>query len=665
MLHDGDNDKVILNNVSDTETNYRAMNDEGRDRMSSISSKARREVSGAFEHRNPNTFSEEDWERIHLLDDYDTNLNGSLNPDYVQLKSKMQSELGIHVKVVPTQEGLSAETIDARFRFIPVPPDVVQRRVETVLENEEECRKRTRENIYCLKDSICEDIITKHGDEILCKIRCVAILQAPQTFQDHHGDCRLYLTKSVRDGISFHRIFFYVYGESAKYEAEENTEVIHKQWIELFENMTFLNVRQEYGFQSHWTHLSRRDVTSEFLTIPMDEVLTIHHRVCDYLEMRQFTKNEDKKEKEHRVGHCKDCPSCHELCSCSCKWFECCPTSFLNMKFWKWRMQEELVSDLPTLLCKYKKTVSTKPNVPVYDPYKEKTMLMTSNIETETSFRRYHTINITCMDNFEIGRKYRTVIVLHPDEPTITAMDFVCQANHLIDVVQDRKFRMIQQLDPNAVRTNQPGVLGFGGGSVTPEITYRTWIERMYLLSRNPYYDNTHLNPRLLRFYQDLFAGGLYVEVEISRVYYYNLIVVTILSIIGMIVSFNAAAAAASSSKGIYAVTGLFSLFHGGNRVYNLQFSEYKNSTLYKDATVVLSSFILAGVVGNSGGDPSTVLALVFQGLLSMFGAGYQIYKFLDEHGALASNTAAAASSSMGSSWLSSLGPFAEWFHRY
>lgn len=573
-----------------------------------------------------NIFSESDWENLHLLSDYDPTLNGSLNPRYVSLKAKMQNELGI--SAVVREDGKVSKLKGTKYEYIHVPPSVVDGRVERILANEQEVLTKTRENNYYMPDNTCDDIITKHGEEILCKIRCVAILNSPQTEQDHHGDCRLYLTRHKRDDIIFHRIYFYAYGEAARYEAEESTEVVHKQWVELFENMTLLNVHEKYGLESHWTHTARRDVLAEFLTVSLDDVLSLHHRVCDYTEMRVFAKNDNVKDSQTIIGDCsKGCASCCpslDCCSTSCAaCLSCFPKEFAMFKLWKWSLKEERRIDLNSLICKEEKVLSTQPDTMVYDPHRKESMKMVSEIEKKTSSRRYHTLNLTCLDGFEVGRKYRTVIVLHPDEPTSQAIDFVCQVNSVIDEILDRKFKSF------ATHKGGGDIEAGGGGG---ELAYRNWILHLAMQNRRPFEENINLQARVRKLLGDIFSGGLYIEMEVSWPYYYNLILLIFFSFIGMIVCFAAAA-----SNGLYAVNGIYGLLHWGNRLYNLQHKEYTASTLYKDVFVAFMGLLLAGISASLGPVNSTEAAgagfTFMQAFFSFFGAVYQLYLYLQKRG--------------------------------
>jgi hypothetical protein len=56
--------------------------------------------------------------------------------------------------------------------------------------------KTLRQDNYILENDVCDDILTRNGEEVISRLQCVGILNAPQTGEDHFGDCRLYLTKS-------------------------------------------------------------------------------------------------------------------------------------------------------------------------------------------------------------------------------------------------------------------------------------------------------------------------------------------------------------------------------------------------------------------------------------------------------------------------------------
>jgi hypothetical protein len=557
-----------------------------------------------------NIFSDEDWEKIHLLEDYLPPINGALNKEYIDLRAKMQNELGISVST--NEEGKQMKLKDVYSKFVHVPVEVVKDRTSRIMENETLNLQIARENKYYIADKTCDEIITKHGEEILCKIHCVAILNAPQTGQDHHGDCRLFLTRAVRNNVPYYRIFFYAYGEAALYDAEESTEVRHKQWVEIFQNMVCLNVRSNYGLQAEHNHRVRRDVLAEFITVGVDDVLGIHHRVADYFDIKRLSKYEavrEEKESKYLEAKC-----CFDMCGITCpenytECLTCCPKEFMNIQFWKWSLHEEKRIDLSAMVCREETKVEQLPEVILYDPYKQHTVPMKSDTETRTTSRRYHTLNLTCIDPFETNRKYSTVIVLHPDAETSGAMEFMCQVNVLLDEVRARKFARF-------------------GSDKDGELSYHKWLSTMKVDERHPFEEYQDVQAQIKNLLMDLWRGGLNIKIEVSWPYYYNLILLIVFSFIGMIACFVAA-----TFNGIYAVNGVYSLLHWGNRIYNLNQREYVATTLYKDVFVAFIGMVLAGIVAAMSPENSTEQAgtafTFLQAIFTAAGAAYQLYLHL------------------------------------
>lgn len=556
-----------------------------------------------------NIFTEEDWEKVHLLEDYVPLINGALKKEYVDLRVKMQTDLGADVSTKNT-DGQQVRLKDIQPGFVHVPVDVARARADRIMESEKACLEKVRENKYYIADQTCDEIITKHGEEILCKINCVAILNAPQTGRDHHGDCRLFLTRTVRNDIPYYRIYFYAYGEAAKYDGEESTEVVHRQWVEIFRNMICLSVRTKYGLKADYSHTVRRDVLAEFISIAVEDVLGIHHRLADYLQMRRLSKYESVREEHAKY---LDASCCNDLCSCcacggpSCCCAPCCPFSY--DKLWKWTMHEERRIDLAAMVCREEKTVEHQPEVLLYDPVKQHNVPMAVDTECRTSSRRYHTLNLTCIDSFERHRKYRCAIVLHPDAPTNGAMDFMCQVNRLLDEVRTRKYAAF-------------------GSEKDGELAYHRWVAHMPVDGRKPFEEHTNMFAQVRQFVNDLISARLNIYIPISWPYFYNYVPLIFFAFFGMVVCF-----AVSSSGGIFGVMGAFSLVHGAYRVYTLRETMYVQTALYVDIVVVVLGTLLAAIGGStasvsSAGQAGAVFTLL-QALFTFWAATYQVYLYL------------------------------------
>lgn len=65
-------------------------------------------LSSRYEH-----FSDEDWEKLLLLNDYIPNCNGTLQEDYVKLKAKVSSFIFASVSAFWSQLKVAVESLDA------------------------------------------------------------------------------------------------------------------------------------------------------------------------------------------------------------------------------------------------------------------------------------------------------------------------------------------------------------------------------------------------------------------------------------------------------------------------------------------------------------------------------------------------------------------------
>jgi hypothetical protein len=71
-----------------------------------------------------NIFTSQEWEKIHLISDYNPNINGTLNPEYVSLRAKMQTDL--NVKIDAQENSAKVEISSKANVFTPVPAEIIE-----------------------------------------------------------------------------------------------------------------------------------------------------------------------------------------------------------------------------------------------------------------------------------------------------------------------------------------------------------------------------------------------------------------------------------------------------------------------------------------------------------------------------------------------------------
>lgn len=417
------------------DTIYVAMQDEHIDETTPLNSETR--------------FNEEDWMKLQAIPSYVPRVNGHLNPDFLEVRVKMQTELGLEGSI---EEDGKFNKKEAVRTFVDVPVRVQEARINRILELDNKCLEEARNKLTYVNDAENEEILKRNGEEILFSMKCCAILNSPDTHEDHKGDCRMYLTRrcsasphGTGTGEShppnkyyFYRLYFYAHGESANYSANEISESVDRQWVEFFENLTFLKVRSSYGFEAEYDHLSRRDTLAEFLSIDLDNVMNVFHRLSDYTEMKKFAQYEEVKNSSNSVVDCtccaEKCTECWKPCYQTC--CACCPQEHYKNKLWKWVMNENMDQELSSLVCKEETKIYKENGALIYDPYKNEDVKTTGIIHQNLSSRRFHTLNFSCIDSYESQKKYRAVIVLSPDEPVSKSIEFICKMNGILDEIK-------------------------------------------------------------------------------------------------------------------------------------------------------------------------------------------------------------------------------------
>ena len=194
------------------------------------------------------TISDEDLESTELdnllkkVPQYEPRINGHINESFVEVTSKIQYENNL------TGDKKKVKVFDS----------VVEARKKRILATDKECFEKARERVYCGDRNICEDTIKRYGDEIIATMRCVALLNAPQTNTDFRGEGKLYLTRRkckprptppaekpipgvppvpvepvIQREYSY-RLFYYYYGEDPSHRSVEKASDIFGQILKCF-----------------------------------------------------------------------------------------------------------------------------------------------------------------------------------------------------------------------------------------------------------------------------------------------------------------------------------------------------------------------------------------------------------------------------------------------
>lgn len=532
-------------------------------------------------------------ELLKKVPQYEPRINGLINPDFVGVTAKIQYE----------------NKMNGERKKAKVGERIVEARQKRITENDKNCAEKAREKVYCGDRNICEEAIERYGDEIIATMKCVAILNSPQTNADHKGQGKLYLTK--RKVVSqepkgkerekektAYRLYYYSYGENPMHRSVERTSDVFGQALEIMEDNTLLKISAGSLIKVSTDDNSHRGAQGVFVSLALDDLISAHHRVSDTTEMRKFVESEASFKKELECCSCEcikycmlPCIACAKLCSvCTCKIVIC----RFDAKYWEWMLRAgQNLDSLSQLVSGYSYDHNYNPEQLVYNPLDKTDLVMATTTNTEVHWRRYHTVNFTHMDRDGDNLKHRTVLVMDPHEDTKQGIDLVCHLTALLD-------------------SKEHG-----------------WNNVAAMHSRDPLAEHGYLlrtNPTATDLLSDAFLGNIDIHIEVSYFYRVNHVWVLILALIGMCVSF-----AYVSEDPILALNGLYSVVHLLDRVYNFRQKEVNRVTVMKDcayAAFGLLFTIISGtyVAAYDHGGAAAVAFTFLQGFFAFVGSSYQLY---------------------------------------
>lgn len=523
---------------------------------------------------------------------YEPRINGTINPEFVDVNAKIQ--------FVKTLNG-------DRSKF-KVGERIVEARQKRITEHDKECAEKSREKVFCGDRNICEEAIQRYGDEIIGTMKCVAILNAPQTHADHKGAGKLYLTKrkvtplekgkDTKEKTSY-RLFYYSYGEDPSYKSVEKTSDLFGQALELMEENTLLKIRAGSVIKVTTEDSSFRGAQGIFVSLALDDLISAHHRVSDTTEMRNFVESEASFRKELDCLNCKcdclkycllPCVACTKLCTvCTCKMVIC----RADAKYWEWVLRAgQSLDSLSDLVSGRRYEHEYNPEQLVFNPLDKTDLVMSTTTNRETNWRRYHTVNFTHMDRDGDNMKHRTVVVMDPDEDTKHGIDLVCHLTALLDS-KEHGWNNVAKMHP-----------------------------------RDPMAEHGHLlrtHPTVAHLLSDTLMGNIDIHLEVSYFYRVNHVWVLILALIGLCLSF-----AFIVDEPLLALNGLYSTVHLLDRVYNFRHKEFNRVTAMKDMAYAAFGLLFTIVGGSTvrsddQGGAAAVAFTFLQGFFAFCGSAYQL----------------------------------------
>ena len=523
--------------------------------------------------------------------EYEPSINGYIGKEFVDVTSKIQ-----YVTKLNGERGKTR-----------VADRIVDARKKRITESDRECAEKARDKVYCGDKNICEDAIQRYGDEIIATMKCVSILNAPQTYADHQGEGKLYFTKrknvitnekDVNKPKESYRLYYYSYGENPIQRSVEKTSDIFEQTLQMLEENICLKVRTGSKVKVATDDQSHRDTQGVFVSLALEDLVAVHHRVSDTTEMKKFVASEANFYKEVDCLNCQcaclklctvpfiACVKCCSVCSCSLT------VDRTEAKHWEWMLKaSQNLDSLTQVVSGASYSHSYEPEALVYNPLEKKDIVMATTTSSEVHWRRYHTVNFTYLDRTGDGHKHRCVLVMDPQQDTKEGIDLVCRLTALL----------------NADR-------GFGTAPMD---------------SRDPLRDHGYLlrtNPTATDLLSDTLLGNIDIHIEVSYYYRINNVWVIVLCLIGLCVSF-----AAVTVSPYLILNGLYSTVQFLDRVYNFRQKDFNRNTVLKDLAYAAAGllFTIIGGATLKEGDVGAESAIAFtflQGLFAFIGTAYQLF---------------------------------------
>jgi hypothetical protein len=426
------------------------------------------------------------------------------------------------------------------------------------------------------------------GEEVLTTLNCVAFLNAPQAYKNLQGQCRLYLTRkkvvktSSETGASTenyaYRLFFYAYQESPSFDASDSYSDFQGAWCDILKCKPRRTSDYDVELQEH----AHRAVRAAFVSVSIDDLMSVHHEVHDSVDMKKFIKNLP-------VPLDKDKDDC---CSC-CDDLSCCKINIgvFEYRFWKWGMfaRAQQLDDLDFLVSgeTYTHSKDKTASSEVYDPLTRSTRNLRLETKETFTWSKFHTINVTYVDNVEYNKKHFGVIVISPFVEAIAAIQLTCQLTGLIE-------------DNN--RTAE----------LSTRMRYRKELE---LNPNNPLSQLGHLQQDSTPSYSSMIysalTGGASLKIQLTYSYRITYVTLFMFAFICMIISF---AFSATNSSPILVLPGLYSLVASSEKLYHLKEKEYTNNSLKRDVAFMLAGFVtfVATAAGDSSSGGAVVSAFMF-----------------------------------------------------
>jgi hypothetical protein len=515
---------------------------------------------------------------------YEPNINGFINSNFVDATAKIQYQ----------------NTVDGERKKTKVLERIVDDRKKRILDNDRECALKARTDVYCGDKNICEEAIKRYGDEIVATLKCVAVLNAPQSFADHRGEGKLYVTKraATQQGETpSYRLFYYSYGESPAQVSLEKASDVFGQQLEMMEDGDQgIKVKSGSVVRVSTEDTSQRNAQGIFVSLPLEDLLSVHHRVSDTTEMKKFVSSEARFYKEVDCLACCKAPMecCDKLCSacaaCSCKLVMC----RMEAKYWEWMLRAgQNLDSLSHLVSGSSFDSNHNVEQLIFNPLNKSELVMPTTTSSEVHWRRYHTINFTYFDRSGDGRKHRCVVVMDPLENTKLGIDMVCRLTSLL-----------QDLPPSFVARTAA------------------------MDSRDPLHEHASLlrsNTTVSDLVKDAVFGNIDVHMEVSYFYRVNHVWALLLALIGLCVSF-----AAAGGNVIFIFNGLYGMVHFLDRIYNFRQKEYNRSTILKDVFYSIFGLLLtaasSAVTKATQSEGASIAFTFFQAFFSFCGSAFQLW---------------------------------------